>query len=475
MLGWLFVAGATIGQLSIFLPRAPHTNVGALELNIALAYLGAAVVFVVFRRMPLWTFHPVMLAGTALITRAVYYSGDGVSYYGIWYLWVALFAFSFFKRGEATLHVVVAGLAYGAVMATRHEPIAAARWLTTMASLLIAGVFIDALVRRVRRQRQQAAENAANLSSVVDAMHRIFQEPTADATRIDLCATAASVARSDVAVLWEPRADGGALLPAAVAGTRIVAEELVLAERTAGAAQAFLTGQASFACVTDHHIELDRAKAGAVSRALWQPVARDQVTVAVLAFYWRSAVSAPEQNVRATIALLGAQAAVAIERVELLARLERIAHTDELTGLGNRRAWRELLPREMDRARREQRPLCVAMLDIDGLKELNDAHGHHAGDLLLKQNAAAWSSVLRPDDLLARYGGDEFVAAFTGCGLAQAHKLIDRLIQATPANHSFSAGIAEWDGAQDVHALMAAADARLYEAKAAGGRFATAS
>jgi diguanylate cyclase (GGDEF)-like protein len=194
---------------------------------------------------------------------------------------------------------------------------------------------------------------------------------------------------------------------------------------------------------------------------------RDRTTVAVLALYWLTPVAAPKQNVRATIVLLAAQAAVAIERVELLARLERIAHTDELTGLPNRRAWREELPREMARAKREHWPLCVAMLDIDGLKKVNDTSGHHAGDQLLKQNAAAWSSALRPVDRLARYGGDEFAAVLTGCRLDDAQKLINRLVDVTPDDHSFSVGIAEWDGIQDVQALMAEADARLYAAKGA--------
>ena len=82
-LGWLFVAGATIGLISLILPRAPHTNVGALGVNVGLAYLGGVIVLTVFRRLPAWTFHIALLAGTVLITRAVYYSGQGVSYYGI--------------------------------------------------------------------------------------------------------------------------------------------------------------------------------------------------------------------------------------------------------------------------------------------------------------------------------------------------------------------------------------------------------
>jgi diguanylate cyclase (GGDEF)-like protein len=471
MLGWLFIAGATIGQLSLLLPRAPHTNFGALELNVGLAYAGGLLVFVVFRRLPIWTFHVVLLAGTALITRAIYYSGSGVSYYGVWYLWVALFAFSFFKRSQATLHVAVAGLAYGVVLAVRHEPIAEGRWLTTIASLLIAGVFIDALVRRVRRQRQQAADSAENLGAVVAAMQRIFTQPSGDATRSDLCTTALGVARADSAVLWEPRADGHALVPAAAAGTKLVVDELSLGDPSAGAGRTFVTGQPNFAVLDgEHGLELTPDTSATVSCALWQPVLRNQAAVAVLALYWNASVSRPEQTVRATITLLAAQAAVAIERVDLLARLERIANTDELTGLLNRRAWREALPREMARAKREGWPLCAAMLDIDGLKELNDTQGHHAGDQLLKQNAAAWSSALRPVDLLARYGGDEFAAILTGCRLDDAHKLVDRLVDATPPGHGFSVGIAEWDGIQDDHALMAEADARLYAAKAARGK-----
>jgi diguanylate cyclase (GGDEF)-like protein len=204
-------------------------------------------------------------------------------------------------------------------------------------------------------------------------------------------------------------------------------------------------------------------------------VLRDQVTVAVIALYWAVPVAEPEPNVRATIVLLAAQAAIAIERVELLARLERIAHTDELTGLPNRRAWREALPLEMARAKRGKWPLCVAMLDVDGLKQLNDTRGHHAGDQLLKQNAAVWSSALRPADVLARHGGDEFAAILSGCRLEDAQKLLARLVEATPAGHTFSVGIAEWNGLQDAHALMAEADARLYEAKATRTQLAAAS
>ena len=312
----------------------------------------------------------------------------------------------------------------------------------------------------------------AERATVVDAMHRIFQEPTAEATRSDLCHTVSRVARADGVALWEPSADGGALVVTASAGIEISARELPLGALTPGTVMAYSTGEPNFARVGVGDPELEADGPVGISCALWQPVLRDQVTVAVLALYWVAPVAEPEPNVRATIVLLAAQAAIAIERVELLARLERIALTDELTGLPNRRAWRDALPLEMARAKRQGSPLCVAMLDVDGLKQLNDSRGHHAGDQLLKQNAAGWSSALRPVDMLARYGGDEFAAILSGCRLEDAEKLLARLVQATPAGHTFSAGIAEWDGLQDAHALMAEADARLYAAKARRARFA---
>jgi diguanylate cyclase (GGDEF)-like protein len=472
MAGWLFAAGATIGQLSLLLPIPPHANVGALEVNIGVAYVGSAAMFLIFRRLPLWAMHIAMLAGTLIITRAVYYSGEGVSYYGIWYLWVALFTFSYFRRVEAALHVALAGACYAVVLAVRHEPVAQARLLTTITSLLIAGVFIDSLVRRVRRQRQQAADSASNLTAVVQAMQRIFQETSAEGMRADLCGTAASVAGADVAVLWEPQPGGRALAPTAIAGERVMADEVSLGDSPAGASRAYEEGCPGFACIEERHgLELQAEERASISCALWQPVLQKERTIAVLALYWKERVGSPDENVRATIALLAAQAAAAIERIALLARLESIAHTDELTGLLNRRAWREAVPREMARAEREGWPLCVAMLDVDGLKELNDRDGHHAGDQLLKQNAAAWSSALRPVDILARYGGDEFAVMLTGCRLEDAERLIERFVEATPADRSFSVGIAEWDGSKSIHALMAEADARLYAAKAKRGKF----
>jgi len=156
------------------------------------------------------------------------------------------------------------------------------------------------------------------------------------------------------------------------------------------------------------------------------------------------------------------------ESEERLVRLERLASTDDLTGLPNRRRWEEELPRELGRSLRYDEPICVAMLDLDHFKEYNDAYGHQVGDRMLKEVAAAWRDVLRPYDLLARYGGEEFGLILAGCVLDEAVGIIERLRRATPDGVSCSAGIAEWDRNEYPQRLVGRADRALYEAKRSG-------
>src|SRR5262249_41860982 len=159
------------------------------------------------------------------------------------------------------------------------------------------------------------------------------------------------------------------------------------------------------------------------------------------------------------------EAGVTLERIELLMRLESIARTDDLTGLPNRRAWDEEIPREIERSKRADRPLCVAMIDLDHFKVFNDERGHQAGDRFLKQAAPAWLSELRGTDFLARYGGEEFALALPGCTRDEATEIVERLRAATPDGETCSIGIACWDGEESAPSLIGRADAALYEAK----------
>jgi diguanylate cyclase (GGDEF)-like protein len=151
--------------------------------------------------------------------------------------------------------------------------------------------------------------------------------------------------------------------------------------------------------------------------------------------------------------------------------LRRARHgemSDALTGLPNRRAWREALDHEVHRRRRTGRPFCLVMIDLDNFKQLNDTQGHPAGDHHLRRCAAAWRAELRRIDILARVGGEEFAVLLPEIEVAGARAALARMAAVMPAGETFSAGlVAATDGA-DAEDLHRAADQALYAAKAAG-------
>jgi diguanylate cyclase (GGDEF)-like protein len=149
-------------------------------------------------------------------------------------------------------------------------------------------------------------------------------------------------------------------------------------------------------------------------------------------------------------------------------RLQAFAGTDPLTGSANRRAWDEELSLALIRGARDGLPLSMAIIDIDDFKGFNDRHGHQAGDRLLKESAAAWRSILRASDVLARIGGDEFGVLLPGCALDKAASIADRLRAAVPASSGCSVGVAVWDGRETAAGLVARADRALYDAKEQG-------
>jgi diguanylate cyclase (GGDEF)-like protein len=156
------------------------------------------------------------------------------------------------------------------------------------------------------------------------------------------------------------------------------------------------------------------------------------------------------------------------ERERLLAHTVELARTDPLTGLLNRRAWRDLLDAELARSKRRGAPVCVAMLDLDHFKRFNDEHGHVAGDAFLQQLAAEWRGAIRPSDVIARYGGEEFSLLLPDCDLAAAIEVIERLRDCVPLEERCSAGVACWDGRETPLALVTRADEFLYDAKDGG-------
>lgn len=151
---------------------------------------------------------------------------------------------------------------------------------------------------------------------------------------------------------------------------------------------------------------------------------------------------------------------------------------DGLTGINNKRYLMEALEREIPRARRHQRPLSVVMFDIDHFKSINDNFGHLAGDYVLKELATLVKGRLRPDDILGRYGGEEFCAALPETNLPGAVSIAEDLRKRIEERRfvfegevipvTVSLGCSELDGEMDVLQLIKAADEKLYEAKRGG-------
>jgi diguanylate cyclase (GGDEF)-like protein len=154
----------------------------------------------------------------------------------------------------------------------------------------------------------------------------------------------------------------------------------------------------------------------------------------------------------------------------LLRRLEREASTDPLTGLLNRRAFRERLDDELARARRSGTEVGLALVDADHFKAVNDRGGHAAGDELLRQLAQVLADQARGTDSVARVGGEEFAVLLPGSGLEGTRELADRVHGALAASTTLtvSVGVAASAPGHDADMLLRLADDALYRAKREG-------
>ncbi|MCI0521443.1 MAG: diguanylate cyclase, partial [Chloroflexi bacterium] len=201
-----------------------------------------------------------------------------------------------------------------------------------------------------------------------------------------------------------------------------------------------------------------------------------QGTVTGLMTVWGANVYPEEISIYSVFA---SHVAIALEKADLYAELQRLAITDPLTGLYNRRGLAELGAREMERARRYNRPLAAIMLDIDHFKVFNDTYGHPAGDLALCILAERGLRSLRELDILARYGGEEFFILLPENDLDGAFQAAERLrlaicetpftFQEKSACLTISLGVCRAD--EDTHSLddlIARSDMALYLAKQGG-------
>ncbi|MBV9953217.1 MAG: sensor domain-containing diguanylate cyclase [Acidimicrobiia bacterium] len=310
----------------------------------------------------------------------------------------------------------------------------------------VTAITVQRLIRRVRSHETM-------LTSVVALTQRLTDT---DDVRDTLCHGTRRIGRADIVVLSEVDATGR---------LRITASTDTEAARPGGDGPSswnlVLAGGAPlFVEHTDHDAAPFRS-------VLHQPIMRGETPFGLVTLGWSEPRRRPPADTRHAVLLLASEAAGTIERKDLLERVTRLSRHDELTGLANRRRWDDHLAMELSRADRTGSPLVVALLDLDHFKWFNDEHGHLAGDRLLKEASAAWSAQLRPTDLLARWGGEEFALALPNTDLEGGAMVLERLRASTPQGQTFSAGLADAAG-RDAITVMQSADSALYLAKESG-------
>jgi diguanylate cyclase (GGDEF)-like protein/PAS domain S-box-containing protein len=426
--GVLLMAGAGLVALSLILPHPSGGHLIALIATASGMALVGLTCWFLSARVPIWMVH-LLLGGTVLTTGILIWEATiSVGQYGTIFTWATLISAYFFTRRVAAAHLawllLVSAGSLAAVQSTGgYSPVT--RWIFGAVSLSVVMIFVNGLV--ARRDR-------------ADTRARHFFDLSQDM----LCTMDTHGRCIEVNAAWE-RSLG--FRPDEMRGRRLL----------------------DFTHPDDHQHAVEEAVrvfAGGVSDGLETRVkAKDG------SWHWlrTSSVFEPsEELVYARSSDVTERKVIAQEREDLIAEVQNLASSDALTGLPNRRAIDEVLPREMARALRADSPLCLAIVDIDQFKAYNDTYGHLAGDAVLKQCAAAWDQRLRGEDTIIRYGGEEFLVVLPRCDAADAAEIVERLRAATPDEQTCSAGLACWRPGESVDDLVGRADKALYEAKEAG-------
>jgi diguanylate cyclase (GGDEF)-like protein len=335
------------------------------------------------------------------------------------------------------------------------------------AALIITSALIATLVFTLVRQSDQhrlaALRAARTIESVWTASESIHH---GDDPHKSVCDAILSFSGALAVGLFEPN-DQHQLVITALAGSDAV-ETAIDVEEHSVTAQAYRTGQTVYIGETtgDPRVNQRLLQGLPIRSLLVSPFSSAGIVRGVIVVAWEAPEPVDGVLTTQAVKMLANGVGAALERAALHSALERGANTDTLTGLANRHAWRDRIAEVMSGAGE----VWIALFDIDRFKDYNDTRGHLAGDALLASLGEAWLKRLRPDDLMVRWGGEEFALALVveRHSREQALERVERMRALVPDGQTISAGMACWNGIETIESLMARADKALYHAKRSG-------
>ncbi|MEU4564558.1 diguanylate cyclase [Actinoplanes sp. NPDC023936] len=333
------------------------------------------------------------------------------------------------------------------------------RWVWSSVGRSSSWVLIQLQDVTDRHLAEAAVRDSDRLLAAVSAAARRIR--TGEDARSTIIGAIRELAEADSVSLMEP-ARSRELVVTGALGAQVLGTRIPL-DGSSMTARVYTGGEPVFLADANQDPRVSPALLALVDgrSMMWQPVIADGAVLAVLVVGWTRRVDSVSDHRARAVAMLADETALALEHERLLRRLEQMAFTDTLTGLPNRRAWQERLATLFTRGR----PLVVAIVDLDRFKRYNDTHGHLAGDELLQQAAMAFAAELSGDEMIARWGGEEFVIALPSCSGSSAFELLERVRLATPGAETCSIGYAVWDGEESAESLLERADEALYAAK----------
>ena len=332
------------------------------------------------RRIPIGATHLILASTVALTGLMIYESGIAAGQYGAVFVWAMLIGGYYFPRRVAVVHLFWLLGVYAVTLAlvestAGYSPLS--RWLFAAVSLSMVTVLTSAIVARRARADLRARR-------FFDLSHDMLCTANMEGYFVELnSAWERSLGYTDDELRAAPFVN--LIHPDDRERSQAEAAGLFEGNGTIGFENRYLAKDGSW-----HWLR------------------------------WSSTLDSNESLIYGRATDVTELKRVESEREDLLVEVEILARSDPLTGLPNRRALAEHLPREMTRARRAGTSLCLAIIDIDQFKAYNDGQGHLAGDAVLRECAVAWDSKLRGEDTIVRYGGDEFLIVLPDCTLEQA-------------------------------------------------------